>query len=63
MYIYREQEYRETIRLLKLSIDENSKKTFLLPRETNEETIELEGGQILELQKEKTAEALDLAKR
>lgn len=63
MYIYREQEYRETIRLLKLSIDENSKKSFLLPKETNDETIELEGGQILELQKEKTAEALDLDKR
>lgn len=34
MYIYREQEYRETINLLKLSIDENSKKTLVLPKET-----------------------------
>jgi NADH:ubiquinone oxidoreductase subunit F (NADH-binding) len=30
-YIYREQEYRETIKLLKLTIDDVSKKTLLLP--------------------------------
>jgi hypothetical protein len=49
MYIYREQEYRETINLLKLSIDENSKKTLVLPKETQDKTLELEGGQVLEL--------------
>mgnify|MGYP000886914361 FL=1 len=44
MYIYREQEYRETIRLLNLSIVENSKKTLMLPKEQLDETLELEGG-------------------
>jgi hypothetical protein len=33
MYIYRENEYRETIRLLKIEIDENSKKPLQLPKE------------------------------
>ena len=49
MYIYREQEYRETINMLKQQIDTNSKKSLLLPRETTDETLDLEGGQTLEL--------------
>ena len=49
MYIYREHEYRETIKRIKDDIDTNSKKTFLLPKENTDETLELEGGIKLEL--------------
>ena len=63
MYIFREHEYRETIRLLKLSIDENSKKTLMLPQETTDETLELEGGQVLELVRPPTDDAVEQEKR
>lgn len=49
MYIYRENEYRETIRLLKIEIDENSKKPLQLPKEVADQTLQLEGGLKLEL--------------
>lgn len=51
MYIYREQEYRQTIDLLQQQICDNSKKTIELPKETTDETLELEGGVKLELQR------------
>lgn len=49
MYIYREQEYRNTTEMLKRQIEENSKKTMELPREIVDESLELEGGVKLEL--------------
>lgn len=42
-YIYREQEYRTTIELLKKEIDLNSKKPFALPKETQDDELQLEG--------------------
>ena len=39
MYIYREQEYRKTIELLKKEIDENSHKPFLVFKDTTEDEI------------------------
>ena len=42
-YIFREQEYRTTIELLKKEIDLHSKKTFQLPQETNDDELQLEG--------------------
>ena len=62
MYIYREQEYRDTIQLLKQQIEDNSKKTFLLPKETTDETLELEGGVKLELQRPPAEDANDQIK-
>ena len=44
MYIYREEEDRETIRLVKLSIEVHSKKTLELPKEISDKTLVLEGG-------------------
>jgi NADH:ubiquinone oxidoreductase subunit F (NADH-binding) len=49
MYIYRETEYRRTIELLKQQIEENSKKSLVMPKEIVDEGIELEGGVRLEL--------------
>ena len=62
-YIYREQEYRETIRLLKATIDDVSKKTLLLPQETPDETLELEDGQVLQLLRANATEAAENEKR
>lgn len=56
MYIYREHEYRETISLLKVSIDDHSKKTLELPKERIDESLELEGGVRLNLQREEQPE-------
>lgn len=63
MYIYREQEYRETIRILNESIDQNSKKPFLLPKETTDETLDLENGVKLELQRPKDEDAEEQQRR
>lgn len=51
LYIQREQEYRDTIQKIKMQVDEQSKKTFLLAKENTDETLELEGGVKLELQR------------
>lgn len=63
MYIYREQEYRETIRILNEAIDQNSKKPFLLPKETTDETLDLENGVKLELQRPKDEDAEEQQRR
>lgn len=42
-YIFREQEYRTTIELLKKEIDLHSKKPFSLPQETQDDELQLEG--------------------
>ena len=49
MYIYREEEYRHTIELLKKEMDDNSKKPLDVPVQAADETLELEGGLKLEL--------------
>lgn len=43
MYIYREQEYRKTIDLLKKEIDENSHKPFHVYKDTTEDELQLQG--------------------
>ncbi len=43
MYIYREQEYRKTIQLLKDEIDENSHKPFKIHKDTTEDELQLQG--------------------
>jgi hypothetical protein len=43
MYIYREQEYRKTIELLKKEIDENSHKPFHVYKDITEDELQLQG--------------------
>ena len=49
--------------MLKVSIDENSKKPFLLPKETTDETLDLENGVKLELQRPPADDADEQARR
>lgn len=61
-YIFREQEYRTTIELLKKEIDDHSKKPFALPKETADDELELDGLK-LELNKQSSAEKREEANK
>jgi hypothetical protein len=51
-YIYRENEYRKTVAMLKQEITKHSKDTLRLPKDTADDELELEGGLLLDLNKD-----------
>lgn len=61
-YIFREQEYRTTIEILKKEIDDHSKKPIDLPKETADDELELDGLK-LELNKQSSAEKREEANK
>ena len=51
-YIYRENEYRKTVAMLKQEILKHSKDTLRLPKDTADDELELEGGLLLDLNRD-----------